>query len=123
MLLIDEILAEDAESITCRGHIPESLATGGRASSLLGIELGAQAAAVHGALTRDAGDPEPRVGYLVAVVEARFQGPDLPAEQELAIRAFRDGGVNLLARYSITVSLDGQSSPSVAATISTMIAK
>ena len=73
----------------CQVPASHPLASGGRAPCFLGLELGAQAAAVLEALDRAmaTGDRAPRVGYLVRVREATFLQPDFPVETPLFVTA------------------------------------
>lgn len=120
MRLIDEIIGEVDDAFVCRGRIPRALAVEGAASPLLGLELGAQAAAVLGALDRSpSGDGAPSIGYLVSVRDARFESASLPAESALTVRVRSLGGVSPLANYRIEVS--DSSGDYLSATIGTWI--
>lgn len=121
MRLIEEIVGETEEGFVCRGRIPADLAVDGGASPTLGVEMGAQAAAVHAALERRAeGAEAARVGYLVSIRDARFHGSSLPAERPLTARVRPRGGVHPLATYEIDI-LDGDGEPLVTATIGTFV--
>lgn len=122
MRLIDEIVGEVDGFLVCRGRIPAALALDGAASPLLGLEMGAQAAAVLGALDRGAGNDEPpTIGYLVSVRGARFETAELPAERSLTVRVRFVGGVHPLSTYEIRVSERGAAEPCLAATIGTYL--
>lgn len=122
MRLIEEIVGERDERFVCRGRIPEELATDGAASPILGVEMGAQAAAVLAALERVGDDASPRLGYLVSIRAARFESPEIPAGRSLTVRVRSLGGFHPLANYEIEVS-DGASDPFsyLTATIGTFV--
>ena len=143
MLLIEEVVGEiaveaseaQAEPTTvfaCRARVPAELASDGWASNFLGVEMGAQAAALFEALPRwrqesvrehsDAKVPEePRIGYLVGMTAATFEGTALPADRTLWVEVSRAGGMPPLARYEIRVAADRGGPVLVSATISTYL--
>lgn len=122
MRLIEEVLGESAEGFVCRGRIPAELSTDGAASPLLGLEMGAQAAAVLAALGREGvAGGEPGLGYLVSIREARFECPELPAERLLTVRVRATGGVLPLTTYEIRIAMDETSAPLLSATIGTFV--
>lgn len=106
--LLVSVLRHDQHEIEAIGEIPSDhpLVTDGVAPNLLGIELGAQAAAAHEALTREAetGRSQPRIGYLVRVRSVVFSTPDLPVACPLVISAQLDGTAPPMAMYRFTVS-------------------
>lgn len=115
----------DADSIVLVGEIPVAhpLVCDGAAPALLGIEIGAQAAAAmqtmqrHGGASAGAG---PVHGRLVRVRDASFSQPTLPAGVPLDVTAHLVALALPLARYRIAVSLDGVER--VTATLSTYAA-
>ena len=118
MRLVDEVVGEVDGVLTCRGRIPAALAVGGLASPLLGVEMGAQAAAVLGALERrPEEDGAPEIAYLVSIRNASFEAAGLPAERTLMVRVRSLGGVRPLTTYEIRVSEEDGSEPLLAATI------
>ena len=122
MRLINEIIGEVDGAFVCRGRIPAELVVDGAASPLLGLEMGAQAAAVLGALDRSTGEDEaPRIGYLVSIRDAHFEAAELPAEQALTVRVRSLGGFHPLATYEISVSGSSASERYLSATIGTYL--
>ena len=109
--LLTEVVRSTADSIDAMGKIPSAhpLVIDGRAPGLLGLELGAQAAAAMEALNRghETGDRTPKIGYLVRVREATFVMPDLPIEKALNVTAHLEGSAPPLAIYRISVGVDG----------------
>lgn len=73
----------------------------GRAPAFVGLEAGAQAAAVLEALARSSG--EPRIGYVVAIRNARFRTPWLPAGRPLPVAATPAGSAPPLSIYEVSV--------------------
>ncbi len=124
MRLIEEIVGEVDGVFVCRGSIPAELAIDGLASPMLGIEMGAQAAAVMAALDQQAteGDRKaPAIGYLVSIRAARFETPTLPAGSPLTVSVRPLGGMRPLASYEISVTADGSPESYVSATIGTYL--
>lgn len=128
MRFVDEIVGEENGAIVCRGRIPIEFSAGGSASPLLGLELGAQAAAVMGALQRwpaTEGTPAPPIGYLVSVRVAEISAPSIPAGQPLTVRVRTAGSVYPLARYEISIYADEKAAkeqaPLISATIGTYL--
>lgn len=96
MRLIERILACDDKRITCstgsHRQADHPLAIDGVLSAVCGLEYGAQAMAIHGAL--GAGIRRPRRGYIAAARDLQWSVPRLDtldadllieAEQELAL--------------------------------------
>ncbi len=101
--LIRGVLETSAAGIVAAAEVPfgHPLVTDGLAPALLGIEAGAQAAAVLEALQRtDA--PGPRIGYLVGIREARLLGT-FPAGRPFRATARLQGGAFPLSIYGIEV--------------------
>ena len=73
----------------------------GRAPAFLGLEAGAQAAALLEALDRSSG--EPRIGYVVAIRNARFRTPWLPAGRPLPVTVKPAGSAPPLTIYEVSV--------------------
>lgn len=96
MRLIERVLRWDAQSIECAVHDPcdpaHPLRLDDELPAVIGLEYGAQAMAVHGALVAGR-DAKPRVGLLVAAHEVNWIVPRLDAEEfaarELTVRASR----------------------------------
>jgi 3-hydroxymyristoyl/3-hydroxydecanoyl-(acyl carrier protein) dehydratase len=73
----------------------------GRAPAFVGLEAGAQAAALLEALGRSSG--EPRIGYVVAIRNARFRTPWLPAGRPLPVAVKPAGSAPPLSIYEVSV--------------------
>jgi 3-hydroxymyristoyl/3-hydroxydecanoyl-(acyl carrier protein) dehydratase len=73
----------------------------GRAPAFAGLEAGAQAAALLEALARSSGGP--RIGYVVAIRNARFRTPWLPAGRPLPVTVTPAGSAPPLAIYEVSV--------------------
>jgi len=109
MCLLDEVLDWDAAAIHClsyRYRAPDNplRRADGTLGSACGIEIAAQAMAVHGRLTAPAeGTPVP--GYLVSLRDVRVASPRLDmAEGPLTIRATRLMGDARGATYGFSVT-------------------
>ena len=91
MVLLDRVLAWDAQGIECRAlsHLAPGnpLRRDGRLAACCGIEYGLQAAALHGALM--AGGVAQRAGYVAALRDVALHAGRLddPAYGELAVAA------------------------------------
>lgn len=73
----------------------------GHAPAFVGLEAGAQAAALLEALDRSAG--EPRIGYVVAIRNARFRTSWLPAGRPLPVTVKPAGSALPLTIYEVSV--------------------
>ena len=108
-LLVESVAEVGANAIECWGRVPPEspFAADGKAPAFLGLEMGAQAAAVLEALQRlQEGASRPRVGYLVGIRDARFAG-ELPVGHRLRVLARAAGGAPPLALYEVSVREDG----------------
>jgi predicted hotdog family 3-hydroxylacyl-ACP dehydratase len=110
MCLLDEVLHWDAESVQCRStrfaaaENPLRRADG-RFGAACGIEIAAQALAVHGRLTApDSGPPTP--GWLVGLRDVVLSAPYL-GDAALWIEATRLAGDARGASYNFAVSQAG----------------
>lgn len=120
MRFVDEIVGDVDGDFVCHGRIPAAFAVDGRASPLLALELGAQAAAVLAALDRSpGGGAEARRGYLVSIRPAAFELASIPAGERLTVRVRPAGKVHPLAKYAVRVTADGDRKPCLEATIGT----
>lgn len=104
MCLLDEVICWDAGEIRCRagGHrAPDHpLRAHGRLGIACGIELAAQAMAVHGALLTHASDARPRAGFLASVRGVRMHVARLDDVQtDLICHAVRMAGDSGTALY------------------------
>ena len=118
MCLLDEILSCDERSVVCRASSHRSpdnpLRCDGRLPSIAGIEYGAQAMAVHGALIAESqdegraiGDTAARGGYLVSVRSVSLSATQLDTVTgQLTVTAERVSGDANTVLYSFAV-LDG----------------
>ena len=120
--LVRSIAEASPEEIVCAAEIPplHPLASGKRSPAFLGIEAGAQAAAVLEALNRRRETPGPRIGYLVGIREARFAVPHLLAGWPLRVAARLQGSAPPLSIYEIAVGEPGREA--VTGTVSTFLA-
>ena len=73
----------------------------GRAPAFVGLEAGAQAAALLEAQGRSSG--EPRIGYVVAIRNARFRNSWLPAGRPLPVAVKPAGSAPPLTIYEVSV--------------------
>lgn len=127
-LLLERVVEALDDGLVCRGSIPADgpFAADGRASAFLGLELAAQTAAAFEALGRprpEAGprtEGGPRIGYLAAIRDARFQVPELPAGTPLLATVRRLGQAAALAMYSVAVTRE-DGSELLSATLSTYL--
>lgn len=83
--------------------IPEDnpFVAAGRAPAFVGLEAGAQTAAFLEALGRSSG--EPRIGYVVAIRNARFRTAWLPAGRPLPVTVKPAGSAPPLSIYEVSV--------------------
>lgn len=111
MRLIDRVLSYDGERIVCEAdshRAPDHpLAIDGRLAAVCGLEYGAQAMAIHGALAAGRADApwsRPRVGYLVAAHELTWQVDRLDTlGVPLRIEASRQFGSENQVSYAFTI--------------------
>ena len=110
-LLVSGALRAEGETRICTGRVPAASpwAREEAASSLLGLEMGAQAAALDAALKSGEGEADAaRVGYVVGLRGVRVVEPDLPLERDLEVRIRLVGGAGELAIYEVSVRLEGR---------------
>lgn len=123
---VDEVAGDTVRAV---GRIPPDApgVTEEWAPAILGLELGAQsaamiAAAAAGAEARDDDEaPAPRIGYLVSIRSARFDVPWLPVGVELAVEARRIGGAAGLELFEVAVTPPGRDRPAVEGVLGTML--
>jgi 3-hydroxymyristoyl/3-hydroxydecanoyl-(acyl carrier protein) dehydratase len=101
-LLVSSVLEVSAEGASAIVEIPADnpFVQAGRAPSFVGLEAGAQTAAVLEALGRK-GEEGPRIGYVVAIRNARFRTPWLPAGTPLAVTVKTAGSAPPLSIYEV----------------------
>jgi len=107
---VSGIFTASEEEIVCAAEIPpfHPLADGGRVPAFVGIEAGAQAAAVLEALNRRHNEPGPQIGYLVGVRQARFALAAFATGRPLRVAARLVGGAFPLSIYEIAVGEPGR---------------
>lgn len=106
MVLIDRVMASDAEHIHCRSRVDTTadhpLAHDGVLPATALVEYAAQAMALHGGLNGSGREP-PRTGYLASLAKLRLDGHTVPVPCELDIRARLLAGTAAGARYEFNV--------------------
>jgi 3-hydroxymyristoyl/3-hydroxydecanoyl-(acyl carrier protein) dehydratase len=104
-LLVESLLEVSGEGASAIVRIPESnpFVQAGRAPAFVGLEAGAQTAAVLEALGRPEGEAGPRIGYVVAIRNARFRTPWLPAGTPLAVTVKPAGSAPPLSIYEVNL--------------------
>ena len=108
MCLLDEVVHFDAERISCSSSAHRAadhpLRARGRLGVACGIELAAQAMAVHGALTAGEPDARPRAGLLAALRGVRLYAARLDdAASPLICEAVRAAGDDTAALYDFAL--------------------
>jgi predicted hotdog family 3-hydroxylacyl-ACP dehydratase len=108
-LLIERVAAVEDDVIHCIGRVPPDspFRSGAEVPAYLGIEMGAQAAALQDLLARDAQCDAEAHGFIVAVRTASFQRAQLPADAAFEVEARREVSMPPLHHFSLRVSLDG----------------
>jgi len=108
MCLLDSLVACDARELRClaAAHTDPAhpLRSGGVLPSVAGIELAAQAMALHGALAAAAGAP-PKAGLLASARDVTLHVARLDdAPGPLAVHVVRLAGDTLQARYAFDIA-------------------
>ena len=108
MCLLDEVLDWDAAKIRCLSHRFAAADNplrrpDGTLGTACGIEIAAQAMAVHGRLTAPAGGT-PIPGYLVSLRDVQLTTPNLDTPGPLTITATRLLGDTSGASYSFSIT-------------------
>lgn len=118
--LVAGVLSASSERVVCRAEIPldHPLVSGEAAPAYMGLEAGAQAAAAWGALAAETGEG-PRIGYVVAIRNARFQVAGLPAGRPFQVEARPAGSAPPLAVYEVRIEAGGEEL--LAGTVSTYL--
>lgn len=111
MRLIDRVIECDADRIVCEAdshRLPDHpLAADGALAAVCGLEYGAQAMAIHGALV--SGGERPRVGFLVAARELAWHEPRLDTlAAPLRIEARREFGSEHQVSYAFALYAGGR---------------
>ena len=142
MRLITRVVEIAGDRARAVGRIGPTVpgADGRTAPAVLGIELGAQCAALIGAALIgaavieaesvasgvEATDTLPdaaRVGHLVSIRSATFTTAFLPVDRDLDAVARRVGGAGGLELFEVAIRTDPEGEPTVRATIGTMLAR
>lgn len=133
MRLLQRIVGEtDDGGLICIGQISASHPLAGPApdgdgkvaSSMLGIELAAQAAAVlEGILTIRAteGPFTPRIGYLVGLRGCHLNVPHLPVDRSLVATIHPSGRASSMAVYKIRVCIEDDGTELLTGTVNTWL--
>ncbi len=113
MLLVDRVVELAGGRVVCAGRIPAGnpLVDSGQAPAILALELAAQTAGVHLALTQRDREPaaQPAVGFLVAIRDGLLAVHHLAAGSELRATADLVGSAGPVSIYQVTVRGDGGS--------------
>lgn len=109
MLLLDEVIAFDAESVECAVEIRESSTffEPGGVPAWVALEYCAQAIAAYAGLKARASGGQPKIGLLVAARELTLQTEVFRAGDKLRIRARREFGEERVGRFACEVLRDG----------------
>lgn len=104
-LLVRSVLEISPDGASAIVEIPKDnpFVQSGRAPAFVGLEAGAQTAAVLEALGRPEGEAGPRIGYVVAIRNARFRTPWLPAGTPLAVAVKAAGSAPPLTVYEVNL--------------------
>jgi len=111
MRLIDRVVSYDEQSIVCESNSHRTpdhpLAEAGVLSIICGLEYGAQAMAIHGALLADSGSPgaHRRHGFLVAASDLQWSVARLDqCEAPLVIKAVSEFRSDNQVSYRFEIS-------------------
>jgi predicted hotdog family 3-hydroxylacyl-ACP dehydratase len=122
--LLNRVLEASGDTVRALGRIGAATpgASAGEAPAILGLELGAQCAAMFGAAMFGAGEGgAPRIGFLVSIRSARLHRPFLPVDRDLEVEARRVGGAAGLELFEVAVRVPGEVSPAVEGVLGTML--
>lgn len=121
--LLDAVVSAGAAGAECRASVPADhpYMTSTGVHPLLAIELFAQAAAVHRALSAEVASAEPAEGRLAAAqVQVRASRLDAPAR--LLVRITPDAALGGLVRFAGELFMDGEERSLVATgTVSVLV--
>lgn len=118
-LLVDKLVETRADGATCSARVPAGspfrVAREGRevVPSILGLEMGAQAAAAMEAELRvadgeDGEDGAARVGFVVGVRDAQFSVSEVAADSAFEVRVDRAGSAPPLFNFGVELFADGE---------------
>lgn len=110
MLLLDRVLAHDADSVTCEVRIAAGspFAEDGRIPAVVGIEYMAQCVAAFAGLSARAQGQPPRIGFLLGCRELTLAIDTFAVGDTLTVEARRSWGDSDLGHFVCRVSRDGQ---------------
>ena len=110
MLLLDRVLAHDADSITCEVRIAARapFVEDGRIPAVVGIEYMAQCVAAFAGLSARAEGRPPRIGFLLGCRELRLDTGAFAVGDTLIVEARRTWGDSDLGHFTCWVQRDGQ---------------
>jgi predicted hotdog family 3-hydroxylacyl-ACP dehydratase len=105
MLLIERVVESSPTGVVCLGRVPADwpLARGTAVTATVGLELAAQAAAVHQALGRPSQAGRSRPGYLVFIRDAELLEPEIRVDEPLLARVREAGSAHPLHTFSVEV--------------------
>ena len=109
MLLVDGIVGEADDGLTCSAHVPEGCAivAAGAAPAIAAIEAAAQTAAVWEALrARRTGEGVGRMGFLVSARDVELHDSRLPAGMPLVASARLVAHAGPLSHYRVEVTCE-----------------
>ena len=104
MRLVEEILEMSETELECSARVPSGSPFASESASpcVVGVEMAAQAVALHRSLTDGAGGP-PRQGYLVRVRATRLHSAWLPVDETLRVSVRWQAAAPPLFLYDMTV--------------------
>ncbi|MEQ8766393.1 MAG: hypothetical protein RL885_20945 [Planctomycetota bacterium] len=108
-----EAIRADRDSAVCRARVPaaNALVTDGHAPAFLGIEVAAQAAALHSGMVRvedGETEAEPRVGYLTGVREATCHRPTFRSDADVEVQVVITHFAVPISMHRFEMKQDGQ---------------
>ena len=112
MRFVTAIDRELTDGLQCAASISSKcgLAPAGRAPALLGLEAAAQAAAAWEALrrSREAGGASARIGYVVAIRDAKLFTSSIPADESFSAAVRLEAAALPLTHYAVEAALHGE---------------
>ena len=110
MLLLDRVLAHEADSVTCAVTIAvgSPFVEDGRVPAVIGIEYMAQSVAAYAGLLAYAQGRPPRIGFLLGCRELTLATDVFRVGDTLTVTARRTWGDRALGNFACRVERDGQ---------------
>jgi len=110
MLLLDRVVAHDAESVICEVRIAarSPFVEDGRIPAVVGIEYMAQCVAAFAGLAARAEGRPPRIGFLLGCRELRLCTDAFAVGDTLTVEARRTWGDSALGHFICRVERDGE---------------